>query len=405
MSSIDSLDQKTVVLKFDRPQAFNPGLAIPILPKHVWAAMSADDIQKFSSDVPIGSGPYRFVEWKNGSSLTLERNPNFWGPAPKPDRIIFVLYANEDILAQALKSGDIDIVTEMAPTIWDGMKNAKNVKLAEMPSFSFHHIGFNVYNDPKSKGNPLLLDRNIRLALSYALDRNQLVQICLAGHGEPGDTLLPVGMGMWHLAIPTSHSANIAKANEILDKAGYIKKNKSGIRLDTRGKPLSFRLIATQTVAVDVRAAQLFKDAAAKVGISLTIQTLDENTLGNTVYNEEPDWDIFVWGWDSNVYDPIYLLSVPITSQIGMNNDVFYSNPEYDKLFDQQATSMDAKARKAITDRMQKIFYDDVAYIVMWYQNKLQAYRTDTWKGWKEIPGGIIYNITRDNYTNIEPVR
>jgi peptide/nickel transport system substrate-binding protein len=405
MTSVEVKDGKKVVLSFDEPQAFNPGLAIPILPKHIWASMSADEIQKFANEKPIGSGPYRFVEWKNGASLTLERNPDYWGPAPKAEKIVYTLYANEDIMAQALKSGDIDIVTEMSPTVWDGVKNDKDVKIAEMPSFSFHHIGFNVYADPKSKGNPLLRDKAVRQALAYSLDRQRLVQLALAGHGQAGDAIIPAGMKNWRLELPADRKigADPGKAMAILDAAGYKDRNGDGVREDAKGKPLSFRLIATQTVAVDVRAAQLFKDAAEKIGVKLSLQTLDENTLGSTVYNEAPDWDIFVWGWDSNVPDPNYLLSVPITSQIGQNNDVFYSNPAYDALFDKQSITMDPMARKAITDEMQRIFYEDSAYIVMWYQNKLQAYRVDTWKNWKEIPGGIIYNVTRDNYLDAVP--
>jgi peptide/nickel transport system substrate-binding protein len=136
------------------------------------------------------------------------------------------------------------------------------------------------------------------------------------------------------------------------------------------------------------------------------LQTLDENTLGNMVYDTEAqDWDIFVWGWDSGVPDPNYMLGVPLCSQIGGNNDIFYCNQEYDELYDQQATTLDVQARKAIVDKMQTMFYENAAYIVMWYQDKLQAYNASTWQGWAEIPGGIIYNVTRENYMKVEPVK
>jgi peptide/nickel transport system substrate-binding protein len=407
MTSIKALDAATVELRFDLPQAFNPALAIPILPKHIWGSMSADEIQKFHNDKAVGSGPFRLVEWKNGTSITLERNPDFWGDAPKMKTITYVLFSNEDIMAQALRSGDIDVVTEMPPTIWDGMKTAKNVRVVSLPSYSFHHVGFNVSADPASKGNALLRDKTIRQALAWALDRRQLVELALAGHGQPGDTIVPVGLRDWHLSIPAAQrmEANPQKARDLLEKAGYIDRNGDGVRESPTGAPLKFRMIATQTVTVDVRAAQLFKDAAEKIGVRVDVQALDENTLGNTVYNKAPDWDLFVWGWDSNVPDPTYMLSVPLTGQIGANNDVFYSNKSYDDLFSRQSTAMDVKARKAIVDEMQKMFYDDAAYIVMWYQDKLQGYRTDTWKGWKEIPGGLIYNFTRGNYLSIVPAR
>jgi peptide/nickel transport system substrate-binding protein len=408
MTSIEAVNSTTVKLIFDLPQAFNPGLIIPILPKHIWSGKTVDEIQQFANETPIGSGPYRFVEWKNGSSLTLERNPDFWGTAPKPEKITFVLYSNEDVMAQALKSGEVDILTEVPPTIWDGLKSAPNVKLASMPSYSFHHIGFNVSEDANSKGNPLLRDRVIRQALNYAVDRNQLVQIALAGHGRIGDSIIPIGITDWYTPIPASEqmNANPEKAKQILDAAGYMDRNNDGIRESDQAAPLEFRLIAIQSTSVDVRAAQLFRDAAMNVGIKLDLQTLDENTLGNTVYNTEgPDWDIFVWGWDSSVPDPDYMLGVPLCSQIGGNNDVFYCNSEYDALYDQQASTIDASRRKTIVDTMQKMYYDDAAYIVMWYQDKLQAYNSSSWQGWKEIPGGIIYNLTRENYMQVSPAR
>jgi len=405
---VDTPDPQTAVVKFTKPQAFNPGLTIPILPAHIWSSKDAKAIGAFTNPTPVGSGPYRFVEWKKGESLTLKRSDTFWGPPPIAGQVIYVLYANEDVEAQALKNGDVDILTEVPPTIWDGLNGADNVKAVSLPSFSFHHIGFNLSTAAGSKGNPLLKDKTIRQALSNAVDRNQLVQLALAGHGKPGDSIIPIGLTDWHWA-PTGDQvmdANPDKAKALLDAAGYIDRNGDGVRESPAGKPLEFRLIAIQSTSVDVRAAQLFRDAAAAVGIKLDLTTLDENTLGNTVYNKDtPDWDIFVWGWDSGVADPDYMLGVPLCSQIGGNNDVFYCDKTYDALYAKQASTVDVAARKAITDQMQQKYYEDAAYIVMWYQDKLQAYRTDTWGGWTEVEGGLVFNFTRDNYLRVFPLK
>jgi peptide/nickel transport system substrate-binding protein len=401
-------DPQTAVIAFAKPQAFNPGLSIPILPKHIWAAMTAKQISSFTNDKPVGSGPFSLAEWKKGETLTVARNPTFWGPPPIAAKIVWVLYSNEDVEAQALKNGDIDVLTEVPPTIWDGLTNVENVKAVSLPSFSFHHIGFNVSDAPTSKGNPLLKDKVIRQALSYAVDRNQLVQLALAGHGKPGDSIVPIGITDWHWTPSADQLMNgdPAKAKQLLDAAGYIDRNGDGTRESPTGQPLEFRLIAIESTSVDVRAAQLFRDAAAAVGIKLDLTTLDENTLGSTVYNTEaPNWDIFVWGWDSNVLDPNYMLGVPLCSQIGGNNDVFYCNKSYDDLYQKQASTADPVARKAITDQMQQMYYQDAAYIVMWYQDKLQAYRTDTWTGWTETTGGLVFNFTRDNYLRVAPVK
>jgi peptide/nickel transport system substrate-binding protein len=408
LTGVEVSDPTTVVLTFDKPQAFNPALTIPILPRHIWGSMDAAAVQAFANDTPVGTGPFRFVEWRRGESLSLVRNDGFWGVPPIPAGVTFVLFANEDVMAQALKRGDVDVLTEVPPTIWDGLKGADKVTTLSLPSFSFHHIGFNVSTAAGSKGNPLLKDRTIRQALNYAVDRKQLVELALAGHGVSGSTLIPVGLADWYYEPGPDEqmNANPEKAKALLDAAGYTDRSGDGVREDANGKPLEFRLIAIESTGVDVRAAQLFRDAAAAVGIKLDLTTLDENTLGNTVYNTDaPDWDIFVWGWDSSVPDPDYMLGVPLCSQIGGNNDVFYCSQEYEALYDQQATTVDPVARKALTDRMQKMFYEDAAYIVMWYQDKLQAYRTDTWTGWLEMPGGILYNFPRVNYLQVVPAK
>ena len=86
-------------------------------------------------------------------------------------------------MAQSLRTGAVDICPEIPPTIWDGLAGAANIKTVSLKSFSFHHIGINVSDNPKSGGNPLLKDLTIRQALSYAVDRQQLVNVALAGHG------------------------------------------------------------------------------------------------------------------------------------------------------------------------------------------------------------------------------
>lgn len=401
--SVDITDATTVVAHFKRPQAFNPALLIPIVPKHIWGTMSADAIQKFPNAKPVGTGPFKFASWQHGQSLQVNRNSDWWGPAPAAASVTWVHFDSADVMTQSMVSGQVDVLTEVPPLLWDGLRSAAHVKAVEMPSFSFHHIGINVSKNPKSGGNPLLRDKTVRQALSYSLDRSQLVQLALAGHGKPGSVLLPSAFGTWQEQIPQSEQLNAdpEKAKAMLDAAGY-RTGAGGIRVSPAGKPLSFRLIAIQATDVDVRAAQLFVSAAAAVGIKLTLQTLDETTLGNVVYNaDSPNWDLFVWGWDSSTPDPDYLLGVPLTSQIGNNNDVYYSNPAYDTLYDQQATTPDPATRLPLVQQMQRMYYDDSAYLVMWYQSKLQAYRTDTWKGWVQTPGGMVYNFTRSNYLNV----
>lgn len=395
-----------VSMTYSKPQAFDPALIIPIVPKHIFGPMSVAEIQKDPNKHPIGSGPFTFETWQHGQYVTVNRNAKWWGAAPTAAAVTWVHFDSADVMIQSLVAGQVDALTEVPPLLWDGLKSHQGVTPVEMDSFSFHHIGINVSNNPKSGGNPLLKDLVVRQALGYAVNREQLVSLALAGHGKPGGGILPPAFGNFFYNIPPDKliDNNPAKGNAILDAAGY-KKGSDGYRTAPDGSPLSFRLIAIATTDVDVRAAQLFVASAQQVGIKLTLQTLDETTLGNTVYNASaPNWDIFVWGWDSSTADPDYLLGVPLTSQIGNNNDVYYSNPVYDSLYDQQSTTLNPSARQAIVERMQAMYYTNCAYLIMWYQSKLQAYRSDTWTGWVQVPGGMIYNFTRGNYLGVRPV-
>jgi peptide/nickel transport system substrate-binding protein len=405
LMSIDIEDPQTVVAKFSQPQAFDPALIIPIVAKHLWEGMSGKDIQKFANPKPIGTGPFIFKKWTPGQSVDLTRNDDWWGDAPAAKTVTFVHFDSSDVMTQSLVGGELDVLSEVPPLLWDGLSTADNVTPVELESFSFHHIGMNVSTNPKSQGNPLLLDKTIRQALSLAVDRQQLVNLALAGHGLPGSGLLPAAFGDYQLEIPPDQQLNNDpdKANQMLDDGGY-KMGPNGVRVSSKGEPLSFRLIAIQATDVDVRAAQLFVTAASKVGIELKLQTLDENTLDSLVYDAEaPNFDLYIWGWDSGTADPSYMLGIPLTNQIGNNSDTYYSNPTYDKLYVKQATTVDKEDRIPIVQEMQQIYYDDCAYIIMWYQSKLQAYRSNTWQGWKESPGGMVFNFTRTNYLTVTP--
>ncbi len=257
-----------VTINYKLPQAFDPALAIPIVPMHIWGSMTPSKILNYNNPNPIGTGPYKFKKWVSGQYVQVDRNPHWWGKAPAVKSIIWTQFENSDVMVQSLASGQLDILTEVPPVLWDGLKGKANVKPVEMESFSFHHIGINVSKNPKSGGNPLLLDQTVRQALGYALDRHQLVQLALAGHGIPGSVQLPPSFDQWQEKIPSAQQINNdpAKAKKMLDAAGYHV-GSGGIRQDKHGKPLSFRLIAIATTDEDVLAGQIFVRAAEAVGI------------------------------------------------------------------------------------------------------------------------------------------
>jgi peptide/nickel transport system substrate-binding protein len=406
LTDVSKVGDDKVKLTYSNPQTLEPGVITPIAPKHLWEPVSKDDLPKFANDKPVGTGPFKYDSWNKGSVVTVTRNDSWWGPKPAAEKVTWTKFGSDDIVTQALRTGDIDIVAEVPPTIFTGLKDAQNVKSTEMESFSFHMIGFNCSTVPGSKGNRILLDPVVRQALSCAVSRAQLVELAMAGYGEPGTGLMPPAFGDYHY-VPAPDAVldnNPGKAGQLLDAAGYTRRNGDGVRESKDGKPLDFRILAIADTAVDVKAADLFITAAKAVGINLKLSTTDADSMGATVYNTDaPDWDIMVWGWDSELYDPSYLLGIPTTDQIGGNNDTFWTNPRYDELYAQQNTTIDHAARVKLVQQMQGIHYAACPYIVMWYQKKLCGTRTDTWTGWQEMPGGMILNFPRVNYLDVKP--
>lgn len=404
LTDVVKVDDTTVRLTYSTPQTLPPGVVMPIVPKHLWEKLAAADLPGFANDAPVGTGPFVFDSWNKGSVVTVVRNDDWWGSAPAAEKVTWTKFGSDDIVAQALRTGDIDIVAEIPPTIFSGMVGAQDVKTDELESFSFHMIGFNCSAAPGSKGNRLLLDERVRQALSCAVSRAQLVELALAGYGQPGTDLLPPAFGDFHY-VPAPDAVldnNPDKARALLDQGGYTVRGADGLRESADGAPLRFRILAIADTAVDVKAAQLFVTAAKAIGVDLQLTTTDADSMGATVFNtESPDWDIMVWGWDSALYDPSYLLGIAITNQIGGNNDTFWSNPRYDELYALQSTTVDRPQRVKLVQEMQAIHYASCPYIVMWYQKKLTGTRTSTWTGWQPISGGMILNFPRVNYLDV----
>ena len=172
------------------------------------------------------------------------------------------------------------------------------------------------------------------------------------------------------------------KAKQILDDAGYLPGD-DGIR-EKDGDRLSFNLY-TRTrseSAYNAQAAKLVAEMARDVGIEFKVQEvsvdkLTELTVRQVDGKPAPDFDAFIWGWGGDAYDPSFLLSLMTTGEIGGSSDSFYSNAEYDKLFNEQSGEFDVEKRKEIIHRMINRLQQDLPYIVLTEDPNLQAYRTD----------------------------
>ena len=145
---------------------------------------------------------------------------------------------------------------------------------------------------------------------------------------------------------------------------------------------LSFDLFVRSESQSDIQAARLVAEMAAEIGVEFNVQVvsvdkLTELTVQKVDGKPAPDFDTFIWGWGGDPYDPSFLLSLLTTGEIGASSDAFYSNPEYDRLFEEQSSEFDTEARKEIISEMVAITQRDLPYLVLTEDPNLQAYRTD----------------------------
>ncbi|MDI6769564.1 MAG: ABC transporter substrate-binding protein [Anaerolineales bacterium] len=409
--SVEAPSPDTVVITLSDaiPNLDSQLVFLYVLPKHIWEKQHPVE---FDNVEMIGSGPFKMVEYKQNEFVHLVANKDHPLFAPKVDEVIFQTFESNDALVQALKTGQVDMITEMPATAVESLRGEANVEVVIGAPFvpTVTDVIFNQCapeNCPESdgicSGHPSLLDRNVRLALAHATDKVKINDVVLLGTGSLGTTLIPDGLGVWYNSSIVDYEYNVTLANQILDDAGYLDTDNNGIREMPDGtNPLIYRVNWPSDSVDGPRLAELLSEMWAEVGVKLELQAMDPDAL-TSVCCPAFDFDIILWGWGSDP-DPNLLLSVMTTDEIPTgSSETGYSNPVYDALYLQQAVERDFDARKALVWQMQQIVFDDVVYIIPYYDPNIQAYRTDRFSGWiTNMPKIELADPT--SLTVIEPV-
>jgi peptide/nickel transport system substrate-binding protein len=387
--SVEAPSEDTVVLTLSEaiPNLDSQLVYLYVLPKHIW---ENEDPVEFENTEMIGSGPFKMVEYEQNTFVHLAANKDH-PHAPKIDEVIFQTFESNDALVQAIKTGQVDMITEFPATAIDSLREAENVEVVTGAPFAptVTDVIFNqctAGNCPEGdgvcSGHPSLQDRNVRLALSYATDKQKIIDVIYLGLASPGTTLIPDGLGVWYNSSIKDYEYDVAKAKQMLDDAGYLDTDGDGVRQMPDGtNPLVYRINWPSDSINDPRLAELLGEMWREVGVDVEPQAMDPDAL-TAACCPAFDFDVMLWGWGSDP-DPSLLLSVMTTDEIPTgSSETGYSNPEYDALYLQQAVERDFEKRKELVWQMQQIVFDDVVYLIPYYDPALQAYRTDRFTGW-----------------------
>jgi len=412
-----AVDPTTARIECSQPKADLFYTYLPILPEHIWKKVSPEKAgTSFSNKPPlVGSGPFLIKEWKPGSYLRLERNPLYYGPRPAVDEIVYVIYQNAETMVSDLQTGAIDAAQGILPAQFASVKDLPGITAIAYNYRNWDYLNFNCYDSPDSLGNPVLLDPKFRQALQWAIDRDKLASVAYNGFATAGTTIMPPGNWQdpdyhWQPPADQLYSFDLAKANQLLDAAGY-KKGTDGLR-QYKGKPITLRLWALTDSAQEQTAGKMMTGWFRQLGLTIKFAVIDTGALISRVYNYvgatyKPDFDMELWYWDG-FSDPGITLSTFSTSAIGGNNEPGWSNAEFDKLNDLQMRTLDPEQRKGYIWQMQQVMYDQTPQIPFVYPRYLQAYNTAKWTGWTRVMNGngpaFWAADNQDSYLKLKPV-
>ena len=397
-------DDLTVVITTDAPKANMLQNTTPILPAHIFREIPEEELELWANDNPIGTGPYKY-DSAGDNFVKIVKNPDYFGTMPHVDEFVYVNYENLDALAQSLKLGEIDGASNLNPAQLEQLLDDPNIDAISGRELGFMQVGINCWTDDASGGNPLLLDKTIRQAMDLAINKQKIVDMAYGGQGTVGTTLInPGDFFHYEPSMDELRAYDPAGANAMLEEAGYLDKDGDGVREDVNGTPLEFEFITIADNVEEVKSGQLIASDLSAIGVSIENVTMDSGALYDRII--EGSYDMFIWGWGSDV-DPTVILGVLTTDQIGGNNEPFFSNARYDELYLAQQREMEEDLRQEMVFEMQQIVYEEAPYLILIYSNNIQAIRSDRWTGYDQIPEGGTYffNLTNLNYKNMKPIQ
>jgi peptide/nickel transport system substrate-binding protein len=408
-----AVDARTVTITSSVPDPKLPTMDVYILPKHIWEEQAAGDITTYDALDGVGSGPFTLQEWKSGQSWTMKANPNYWKGAPAIDQVIFRVFTNADAMVAALKKGEIDAANAVPSSAFADLQSTEGIQAIFGTQGSMSELAMNGMGGGLGDGHPALQDVAVRHAIHHAIDKQVLFDRVINGYGVQGTTLSVSPDPAWKPAIPEAeqYTYDPAKAQQLLDDAGYVDTNGDGVReMPGGGQELVFRYAERSESEVAAPIRELITGWLEQIGIGTEVSVFDDTQLTDVVASGE--YDLFVWGWTPFV-DPDPMLSYFRCEQLTTSldaygyNDANWCSDEYDALYTQQNQELDRTKRIELVHQMLRLFYDQSTYVVLFEDAELQAYRTDRFSGWTRQPaetGPVLFSNTSPTYANLVPV-
>lgn len=310
---------------------------------------------------PIGTGPYMLESYEPKQSLTVVRNPSYWGEPPLVDRLTFRFIDDDQARLLALLNGEIDVIGEVTPQMLLAAPTDGSVVLHQSRPVRYVALLANLNG---AAPFDILQDRALREALAWAIDRDAIASVLYAGRGVPARGILPG----WMFDLGEDHVDGFgfdpARAAALLDAAGWAP-GPDGVRVKD-GRRLTLRLVAAYPNVSTVKPMpEMLEQMFAAVGIETDLVEVDDDGVYNETYLDTGAADLYMEFASNNNTDPTYLLNNLFTTTTPWGGYKFTApGPHVDALL---AEARAAQDRDTVIEKVRAahraIVQDDLAAI------------------------------------------
>lgn len=316
---------------------------------------------------PIGSGPYKFVEWSAGEQLTVQAvDYKHWSGGPWVDKIVWRTITDPTARVTALRTGEADLISNVPPTQMSAIAGG-GTQAARTNGMGIMILILNASKGP-------LADKRVRQAINYAIDKDKIIKALVGGAARPLNGPYHSLQDGYDASAPVPFAYDPDKAKSLLAEAGYG--NGFSFTIDSpSGRYLSDKAVA-EASAGDLH----------KVGIEMTVNPLEWGAMVKSLQEKTSDAFLLM----QNNKDPYIIVSTCFHSGIKGLPWLGYSNPDVDKMIDQAGSEMAPEQRTAMYTKLGKQITDDAPWVFLYQQDDVYGVR-DRVKNWQPIGDQIIY--------------
>lgn len=379
IKEIKAVDTHTVEFILNKPQApFLQNIAMTFF--GIGSPKAIQEKKEKYKEAPVGTGPYKFVEWKRKDSITLEANKDYYVKGlPKMEKLIIRSIPDNSARLNELKSGAIDLMEDVNPSDATVVEGDANLQKILRPSFNVGYLGFNLKKEPFN-------NVKVRQALNHAVDKQALIKAFYSGLAIPAVNPMPPSLLGYNDKIQ-DYPYDLEKAKALMAEAGYP----NGYDKEV----VFYAMPVSRPYMPDAKkVAEILQAEFAKIGIKTRIESpewavyLDDTKVG------EKD-DIYMLGWTGDNGDPDnFLYTLLDKDTIGSNNYSFYANEELHTILTRAQSESDQAKRAADYKKAQEIIKADAPWIPLVHSTPLLAAKKGL-KGFTPSPTGS------ETYANI----